>query len=59
MMTSKPQFELDKVVFLICSNRAILMFGSHVQTRLLFRDQKRVSKRNKNVTKCVEYPSQA
>ena len=30
-MTSKPQFELDKVVFLICSNRAILMFGSHVQ----------------------------
>ena len=32
MMTSKPQFELDKVVFLICLNRAILMFGSHVQT---------------------------
>ena len=54
MMTSKPQFELNKVVFLICSNTAILMFGSHVQTRLLLRDQKtRLEEEMENVTKCV------
>ena len=59
MMTSKPQFELDKVVFLICSNRAILMFGSHVRLVYYSEIQNAFKKEMKNVTKCVEFPSQA